>query len=258
MALKRSPLVLILVLAATGAVAAVYLRRPPAQPNVETMPELPPPATEEPGPPPDYRPPQPAEVLEAVQRTLGEVVPPDAVRAHAAVVGDFNGDDSPDLVVPVRVLEEKLTAINDPDLANWLIQDPDIPPQKLETDRNPKRIVVEKGEAALAMIHGYRHQGWRSPDARQVILLKVDPGLIELAVRKRDDVKAKAVARKQPLPLLRGDLVTEAGRDRFLYWTGGRYIWHDPAAAKAAPAAAQKAKPAEKAKPASPPGSAKG
>jgi hypothetical protein len=251
MALRRSPLVVLLVLVATAAVAAVYLRRPPAQPNVETMPELPPPPTEEPGPPPDYRPPQTAEVLEAVQRTLGEVVPPDAVRAHAAVVGDFNGDDSPDIVVPVRVLEEKLEAINDPDLANWLIQDPDIPPLKQEMDRNPKRIVMDKGEAALALIHGHRSQGWRNPEARQVILLKVDPGLIDLAVRKRDDVKANAVARKQPLPMLRGDLVTEAGRDRFLYWTGGRYIWHDPATAKHAQAAAEKAKPA------SPPGSAK-
>jgi hypothetical protein len=245
MTLRRSPAVLILVLIATAAVAAVYLRRPTAQPNVETMPPLPPPVTEEPGPPPDYRPAQPPEVLAAVERVLGEVVPPDAVRAHAAVVGDFNGDDSPDLLVPVRLIEEKLAAINDSDLANWIIQDPDIPPLKLETDRSPQRPQVHKGDSLLALIHGHRGPGWRNPDARQVYLLRGRRDG-DLAVRKRAEVIAKAKERKQPLPYLRGDIVTEVGHDRFLYWTGGRYIWHDPAAAHAA-----------QAKPSSPPGNAK-
>ena len=251
MALRRSPLVLVVVLAATAAVAAVYLRRPPAEPNIEALPDLPPPVTEAPGPPPDYRPAQPAEVLAAIERVLGEVVPPDAVRAHAAVVGDFNGDDSPDLIVPVRLLEEKLDAINDPDLANWLIEDPSIPPLKLEMDKDPKPPKIAKGDGLLAIIHGHRGEGWRNPEARQVILLRAAPRQTDLAVRKRDEVKAQAAQRKEPLPFLRGDLVTEVGQDRFLYWTGGRYIWHDRAAAKAAHAKAAQAKPS------SPPGTAK-
>jgi hypothetical protein len=244
MSLRRSPFVLLAVLVATAAVAAVYLRRPPAQPNVEESVPAPLPVAEEPGPPPDFRPAHPEEARAAVQRVLGDVIPLETVRAHAALVGDFNGDDSPDLLVPLRPLEEKLAALNDLELANWIVQDASVPALELEADPSPKPALVDKGDLLLAILHGYGSAGWRSPEARQVYLLKVARHS-ELSVIKRDEVKAQAAERKQRWPYLRGDLVRELGHDRFLYWTGGRYVWHDPAAAKLAQAPAP---PKEKAK----------
>jgi hypothetical protein len=145
--------------------------------------------------------------------------------------------------VPLRSLEEKLAALNDLDLASWIVQDPSVPAQELEADPSPKPTLVDRGDLLLAILHGYGSAGWRSPEARQVYLLKVARHS-ELSVIKRDEVKAQAAERKQRWPHLLGDLVRELGHERFLYWTGGRYVWHDPAAklAQASALPKQKAK----------------
>src|SRR5262245_54137711 len=114
-----------------AAVAAViyYNRRP--TPMATTVAEALPPAQQPELPEenwtPDLRPAQPAEVVATVERAFPGVFPGEAVVAHRAVVGDFNGDRSPDLAVPVRALAEKVAEING-ELTNWILQDPAEPP----------------------------------------------------------------------------------------------------------------------------------
>ena len=142
------------------------------------------------------------------------------MRTDWAVAGDFNGDDSPDLVAPARPIEERLTIIN-ADTANWILQDPSAAPLGPETDP-PPAPVVRKGDMLLAVVHGLGASGWRDPQARQAYLLTVSlEGRITM--RKREALLARVTRSEQRLPRLRGDLLYEDARARFLYWTGARY-----------------------------------
>jgi len=224
---RFSPLRILTFLLASAAVIA-YSRRPPAMPGeVETLPSSLPPDPPPALPPPDFSPPQPPAVVAAIARAFAEALPPLGVRTDWAVTGDFNGDDSPDLVVPARPFEERLSAING-EFANWILQDPTAPPLGPESNPSPPVVVVGKDDMLLAVVHGVGPRGWRSPDARQAYLLKVSlEGQIQ--VQKRDALQAGAARSRRRLPYLRGDLIYEAGGRRFLYWTGARYAWHSDA-----------------------------
>jgi hypothetical protein len=166
------------------------------------------------------------EVRKAVERVFGSDV---EVENHAAfLAGDFNGDDSEDLVVAVRPIKEKLSQLND-QLANWTIQDPRhtyIRAVEKSVDRPPAapvRQVIRPGERLLAVLHGYSAAGWRNPMARQAYLLRGACG--------------QALRLQQPSPALlrdfgsfpsRRDVIEEQlGEVKgVLYWTGAAYAWH--------------------------------
>jgi hypothetical protein len=92
------------------------------------------------------------------------------------VAGDFNGDDSQDLLVAVKPVKERLSDINS-NVANWIIQDPrhHVPPKNKRVVVPPPAAKPEKvrpGETLLAVIHGYGPTGWRDPMALQAYLLR--------------------------------------------------------------------------------------
>jgi len=228
----------VIFLIAAVALVLYYQRRPHTMPAVAEEP--PPPqqavADEEPTWTPDLRPAQPAEVLAAVERAFPGVFPAETQVAHRAVVGDFNGDRSPDLAVPVRALAEKVAEING-ELVNWILQDPGAPLPGPGPGA-PPRAAVDKGEMLLAVVHGIGGAGWRDPNARQAYLLKAAfEG--QLDVQSRDTLFPKQAKEKKGTPQLRGDLIYKAGSGTFLFWTGGRYSWHKPKAPGAAVAAGQ-------------------
>src|SRR5688572_10830392 len=100
---RTSPLFTSIVVVAAGIALAMNLRTKASPPMIEEMPPLPL-ETATPGPPADLRRPQPSEIVQAIYRAFPSALPSDAVQAQGAVVGDFNGDGSPDLAVPARAL----------------------------------------------------------------------------------------------------------------------------------------------------------
>ncbi len=121
------------------------------------------------------------EVREAVRRVFGNDVVLGGHERATFVVGDFNGDQCPDLAVAVIATEGKLDDLNNT-LANWIVQDPRhayVPP-KTQTVIVPPPMAqmrtIRSGEALLAVIHGYGTEGWRNPMARQAYLLRSAAG----------------------------------------------------------------------------------
>lgn len=186
----------------------------------------------EPRPDPDASktalpPPTAADVQQAVSRIYGDNVQPDPASSPHYVIGDFNGDDSPDLAVEVRPVSQKLSNLND-DFANWIVEDPKrifVPDanhgkvQKLPPRR--PREQVRAGEPLLAIVHGYGPQGWRETMAQQSYLLR-NTGGKELGLKNKD------VLAGNTSPVLFGDLIERdhGGRKALLFWTGGHYAWY--------------------------------
>ena len=177
-------------------------------------------------------PPQESEIRDAVARTYNDAVVFDPKNSQA-VVGDFNGDGSEDIAVAVRPAAGKLEEINS-EMANWILEDPRQvaapdprkfdPHQGVQTLDPPKeRPRVAAGDRLLAVIHGYKEQGWRNPEARQTYLLKNGVG-VEMKPEGRLAARAEAQTKT---PRLLGDVIHERLGDEqgFLYWTGARYGW---------------------------------
>ncbi len=173
--------------------------------------------------PPDFRPPTRTDAADALVRAFSGTLQLDATRAEALVAGDFNGDQSPDLIAPVRPIEARLDDLNDTLTANWLVQDPAITPVP-RTPRDP--VVVAKHDRLLAVVHGYGPSGWRARAARQAYLLTGGPdGSIEVRTWQSLVAQAAHAQRRLELPQLRGDLVYDGTGQRFLYFAGFRYAW---------------------------------
>jgi hypothetical protein len=183
-----------------------------AEPAVEESLELPPP--------------KPEEVREAVKRVYKDAVTIDTSRPSAYVVGDFNGDGSQDIAVVVRPAKDKLEEIND-EVANWIVEDPrqvalPDPHKSVQTLAPNSRPVVKPNDLLLAVIHGYKKEGWRNREAQQTYLLDNAVGN-SLAPTPLKDLR-RALGNQDRA----GDAIKEtlAGEEGFLYWTGAKYAWH--------------------------------
>jgi hypothetical protein len=193
-------------------------------------------ATPTPAPTPLPPAPPSAEVRAAVERVYKGAVTADA-GAGSAVVGDFNGDGSEDLVVHVRAAPNRLAELNN-DLANWIVSDPRKvqrpDPRKFDPHQQVQKLTplaerprVAPGDSLLIVIHGYKESGWRGPDASQTYLLR-DAFGTDLRAQTRVEAKFATLGRNPPR--LMGDVISESlhGEQGFLYWNGATYGWFHP------------------------------
>ena len=145
------------------------------------------------------------------------------------LIGDFNGDSSPDLAVAVKPTPARLSEVNAA-LANWTVQNPHhsyVAPRDKSVvvlPPAPKPEAVKAGEVLLLVIHGYGAAGWRDPLATQTYLLKEAIGS-RAEVAKPSQALAKDFG---PFPSPR-DVISEtfAGKRGVIYWTGAAYAWHE-------------------------------
>lgn len=186
-----------------------------------------------PGATPEPMPPRAEDVRAALERIYAGAVSFDE-RGGRVVAGDFNGDGSEDIALAVRPSAGKVGALND-ELSNWIVSDPRkvVPPdprqfdphqgvQKLQPER--ERPKVEPNDALIVVIHGFKEQGWRNPEALQSYLLKNVAGS-EMKSQPRAGAQT-AVAQEKRVRLV-GDVIREnlGGELGFLYWTGAGYGW---------------------------------
>ena len=213
----------------TGVVTQTPTPTTPAQDSAATQPAQAP--SPSPAATPMPRPPQASDVEDKLSHIFQGAVQIDAGAAGGAVVGDFNGDGSEDIAVPVKPAADRLAEING-EVANWILGDPRrvIPPDPKETVRRlpaEERVKIQAGDALLAVVHGHQQAGWRNPEAQQAYLLKNPAGRSPRAESKQAAAgEFKAVAMH-----LRGDIIREdaGGAPGFVYWTGGRSAWFAPA-----------------------------
>lgn len=198
----------------------------PQQPQTATAP----PAQTVPGASPSATPSTPlADVQSALKRVYHDTVILETSRRTPFVIGDFNGDDSPDIAIVVTPAKGKLQQINS-DLASWLIGDPQkvlLPEVRGDVKVLPKQspVTVQQGDVLLAVIHGYQKEGWRNPLSAQTYLLKNAVG-DEMEAQQAKEI-LRTAAQKQNLPPLLGDVIREklTGENGFIYWTGSKYAW---------------------------------
>jgi hypothetical protein len=206
--------------------------KPPQTETPQTATETPVVMPLPPAPPPTpatLPPPTLAEVRAAVARVYQDVVRVNKEGAPTFAVGDFNGDQLQDLAVVVEPVKDRLEELNS-DVAPWRIRDPltaSLPPPVMAVRRNdaPTRVIITASDTLLlAIIHGYRPQGWRDPEARQTLLLKNVVG-DRLSVQPR----RAALDALKGAPL-RGDVIktTLTGTAGFLYYVHSSYEWYDP------------------------------
>lgn len=132
--------------------------------------------------------------------------------------GDFNGDNSQDLVVILKPVN--LDEMNR-QFAPWLVRDPR---SNLSTRVRPP---IGKDDTLLAVIHGFGNNDWRDPDATQTFVLKNVVGNDMKVQNGKEFVEANS-GRKLPKP--QGDLIGETidGTQGYLYYATSNYSWYDP------------------------------
>ena len=132
--------------------------------------------------------------------------------------GDFNGDNSQDLVVILKPV--KLDEMNQK-FTPWLVRDPR---SNLSTKVRPP---IQKDETLLAVIHGFGNNDWRDPDATQTFVLKNVVGN-DMQVKTGKEFVEANTGRKLPRP--QGDLIGETidGTQGYLYYASSNYSWYDP------------------------------
>lgn len=180
----------------------------------------------------DTMPPKPAEVQGALERVYKRALVIDKDYPSPSVVGDFNGDGSEDIAIVVRPAGGMLGEINS-EFANWIVEDPKrvVPPapQKIMQSPPPESgsVKVEQRDALLAIIHGYGQGGWRNAGATQSYLLKNVAGEAMRAVPLKSFPSALKV--KKDGANSSADIISEkhAGVAGFIYWAGGKYVWHE-------------------------------
>ena len=188
---------------------------------------------------PDFSPPEPAEVREAVARVYQNVVTLEENRGTGFIAGDFNGDGSQDIAVVVKPAVGMLSKINS-EFANWIIGNPRkvvLPDPKRRVQPlppEPEPVTIKQGDRLLAVIHGHGPSGWRNPKAKQTYLL-TGAGGTDL----RSQPMKEALGSPERIEKLRwagSDVIRQrlAGEPGFLYWTGAKYAWyHSPRTALA-------------------------
>jgi hypothetical protein len=212
----------LLLLALSGCTSGNKPERTVEAPIAVANPSLPPRQQETPDPLP---PPTLSDVRDALQRVFGDTV--SARNSGEFVVGDFNGDQSEDIAIVVRPNTTKLNELNS-QLANWTIEDPGhafLPPAGKSVVNLPPKPApeqVRRGEALLAVIHGFGSQGWRNPQARQAYLLRNSAGTHASV----SDLPAQLMTRAGVMPGER-KVISERirGRSGIIFWTGATYAW---------------------------------
>jgi hypothetical protein len=175
---------------------------------------------------PDTSPPKLDEVQQAVKRVFKDSALLDSNHKPNFVVGDFNGDLSPDLAVVLKVAPGKIAEMNE-EFPMWMLRDP-------FAQAGMPRPKVEDKDILLAIIHGYGPSGWRDSEATQTYLLKNAAGS-QMAVQPGKEFVAANQGKK--LPRLHGDLISETvhGTPGFLYYAVTTYAWYDPKTFKGEP-----------------------
>ena len=132
--------------------------------------------------------------------------------------GDFNGDNSQDLVVILKPVN--LDELNR-QYAPWMVRDPR---SNLSTRVRPP---IQKDDTLLAVIHGFGNNDWRDPDATQTFVLKNVVGIDMKIQNAKEFIEANS-GRKLPRP--QGDLIGETidGTQGYLYYATSTYSWYDP------------------------------
>lgn len=132
--------------------------------------------------------------------------------------GDFNGDNSKDLVVILKPVN--LEEMNR-QFAPWLLRDP-----RANTSTKV-RPTIEKDDTLLAVIHGFGNNDWRDPDATQTFVLKNVVGN-DLKVETGKEFVEANTGRRLPRP--QGDLIGETinGARGYIYYATSNYSWYDP------------------------------
>ena len=199
-----------------------------ATPSAQTPQFLQPIATPAAASPSPAPPPKLDEIRTAMARVFAATITLETSNTPTYVVGDFNGDGSPDLAVITKATAASLKEIND-ELANWVLEDPRSVPIPGTSAANrmlpPKPVRAENGDTLLAIIHGVGAKGWRNPEAKQTFLLKNGAGLNMTLLTAKDLLASNSPAK---LPPLRGDTISQTlnGRSGILFWTGAKYAWY--------------------------------
>lgn len=209
------------------------MQTPPAAPTQTTaVAQTTPAATPAPSATPTNAAPQTAEVNDKLARIFKDAVRLDTTHATSFVVGDFNYDGSDDIAIVVKPAPEHLAELND-EVANWILEDPHkvAQPQPHATVRAslPAPAKAQAGDTLLVIIHGYKAQGWRNPEAQQTYLLVNATGRT-LRAEPLQHEQALLAAHRSVAPTLHGDIIRfdPAHNGGFLYWTGAKYAWLDP------------------------------
>lgn len=177
--------------------------------------------------PADTSPPTESEVQQAVKRVFKDAAVIDGSHKTSFLAGDFNGDQSQDLGVVLKVAPGKVAEMNE-QFPAWILRD-------VFPHPGTPWVLVEDKDTLLAIIHGYGPKGWRDPEATQTYLLKNAVGT-QMGVQSGKDFVAANQGKK--LPRLHGDLISEEihGRPGFLYYAEITYAWFDPKTFKGEPA----------------------
>ena len=174
-------------------------------------------------------PPTLAEARDVLERVYRRAVVVDEKSQGPPLAGDFNGDGSQDVAVPVVPARGRLEEINS-EIANWIVQDPQrvaASGRQVVAHSGPWPPKIEPRDAPLAIIHGHGPLGWRDPSATQSYLLKTVAGEGLRVVPLREFPPAFRVRRNSAGS--RADIITGklSGAAGFLYWAGGRYVWQE-------------------------------
>lgn len=195
-------------------------RTPELQPQPVSMPSLPAVAqsTPTPTPPKELAPPKTEEVNDAVVRVFNKAATVDSNYTPSVLVGDFNGDGSPDIAVAMKPNPDALAEINS-EFANWTLEDA----KQAEQAAKPAPVKAERTDTLIAIIHGVGAKGWRNPEARQTFLLRNAAGT-KPVVEPPEKPSASNTSRS---PTPRGDVIKETinGHLGLIYWNGARYAW---------------------------------
>jgi hypothetical protein len=189
----------------------------------------------------------------ALARVYQNAVTADAQGRASALTGDFNGDGSQDIALIVKPNRAHLSEINS-EFSNWILEDPHhvvTPLTAARVDQGaappPPKAQVKTGETLIAIIHGYKSEGWRNADAKQTYLLINAAGT---EMRTQTGTEARRLVKEddaaQHFPNVRGDLICQLleGKAGCLYWTGAKYGWYDPTQYSGTGKAKEKAAPA--------------
>ena len=172
-----------------------------------------------------------AEVQAALSRIYQDALTIDADESEPVLWGDFNGDGSPDLAAVVKPRgKDALTKLNG-EYANWIVEDPRtivLPDPSKAVQRLPQPSAappIKANDILLAVLHGYGPSGWHHPYARQTYLLC---NAVGENIRSQPLREVLPAAGKNTQSQPQGNVISEklSGHEGFLYWTNGKYVWH--------------------------------